>query len=91
MQAKVGKVFEAGHLYEDIVDNFRCFMVGVSREYYDEYFGYGIWYYKNRTFPVLQCIYPTLKGIYPWELGWPDSIRELQPILGDVTKYELRK
>lgn len=88
---KNGKVFVPGRFYDGILDNFKCLLVDVPKERYEEFFGYGLWYYKSDNFPVLQCIYPTVKGIYPWELAWPDSIRDLQPILGDVTKYELKK
>jgi len=81
---KNGKRYDSGQLYADILDDFNCLMLEVSKEYYKEYVGYGLWYYKDNNFPLLQCIYPTIKGIYPWEKDWPADIKELQPILGDT-------
>ena len=79
---KSGKVYQPRQFYSGILDNFECFMLQVTHENYDEYFGYGQWYYKYKDFPVLQCVYPTVKGIYPWENDWPENIKDLQPILG---------
>jgi len=83
---KEGKKFHSGEFYPEILDDFRCLMVNVDKEYYQDYFGYGLWYYKDDAFPVLQCIYPTIKGIYPWEEKWPEDLADIQPILGDISK-----
>ena len=80
---KNGMGYETGKLYPDILDGFDCLMLKVKEEHYKQHFGYAQWYYKNKSFPVLQCIYPTVKGVYPWEAHWPENIKDLQPILGD--------
>jgi len=59
-------------------------MDNVAPDYYKPYVGFGIWYYDNSNFPLMQCIYPTIKGFYPWEKDWPEDLRKLQPILGDI-------
>ena len=82
---RAGKEFKSGEFYTDILDGFNCLMVEVDKDYYDEYFGYGKWFYKNSDFPVLQCIYPTVKGVFPWEKEWPENIKDLQPILGKLS------
>lgn len=66
----------------EILDNFDCYIIDVDENYYDEYFGQAINYYGNKQFPVMQCIYPTVKGIYPWQSEWPVEIKDIQPILG---------
>lgn len=76
------KPFSSGHFYSDIIEGFDCYFTTVEKVHYDEYFGRAQWFYKNDDFPVLQCIYPTTKGIYPWEREWPGSIKDLQPLLG---------
>ena len=81
---KNGKSFEAGHFYGDIIEGFDCYFTLVDSSYYREYLGYAQWYYKDTEFPVLQCIYPTVKGIYPWQSEWPEEIKDLQPVLGSV-------
>ena len=72
----------------DILDNFKCLFIPVNKSNYKEYVGYDRWYYKGDDFPLLQCIYPTTKGIYPWEDAWPDNIKKLQPLLGPINKPE---
>jgi len=81
---KNGLRFQSGQMYNDILDNFKCLMIDVKKEHYKEYVGNGLWYYEGDNFPLMQCIYPTVKGIYPWEKDWPEDIKYLQPILGDI-------
>ncbi|MBK8110785.1 MAG: DUF4262 domain-containing protein [Saprospiraceae bacterium] len=85
---KKGKQYQSALLYTDILDDFKCLMLDVPRESYKKYVGYGLWYYEGDKFPLLQCIYPTVKGIYPWEKEWPEDIIDLQPILGDRRQIE---
>lgn len=79
-----GRKYQSGQFYSDILDDFRCLMIDVKKEHYHEHFGYAKWYYKSDNFPALQCIYPTVEGVYPWENEWPADIKYLQPILGDI-------
>ncbi len=81
-----GKQYTPGKFYAEILDDFNCLMLKMEKKYYSDYMGYANWYYKrqNKDFPVLQCIYPTVKGIYPWEKDWPNEIKNLQPILGNI-------
>ena len=81
---KNGKVFEPLNYYTEILDDYKCYIVKVSPENYDEYVGQAQRYYKNDDFPLVQCIYPTTKGIFPWEKNWPENIKDLQPILGEI-------
>ncbi len=41
-------------------------------------------YYGDDNFPLIQCVYPTVKGIFPWEKDWPENIKDLQAILGEI-------
>lgn len=81
-EIRKGKLFSSGRFYSDIIEGFDCYFTAVEQVHYDEYFGRAQWFYKNDDFPVLQCIYPTTKGIYPWESEWPESIKDLQTLLG---------
>jgi hypothetical protein len=85
---KKGTQYQSGQLYTDILGDFKCLMLDVPKESYKKYVGYGLWYYEGDKFPLLQCIYPTVKGIYPWEKEWPEDIIDLQPILGDRREIE---
>jgi hypothetical protein len=79
---KGGKVFSPFTFEADILDNFNCYIVEVNKLNYNTYVGQAQNYYEGDNFQLLQCIYPTVKGIYPWEDEWPESIKDLQPILG---------
>jgi len=83
---KNGIAYEPFSWSEDILDNYKCLFIPVDKSNYREYVGYDRWYYNGDDFSLLQCIYPTTKGIYPWEETWPDNIKQLQPLLGPINK-----
>jgi len=83
---KNGKRYDEYSWSPDILDGFKCYFIGVDKSNYDEYVGVNLWLYGSDNFPLLQCIYPTVKGVYPWEDAWPESIKNLQPILGKLNK-----
>ena len=78
---KNGEKFEANKYYPDIIERFDCYFVDVNKLNYKEYLGYANWYYEGYDYPVVQCIYPTTNGIYPWQSEWPENIKNLQPVL----------
>jgi hypothetical protein len=81
---KAGKTFSPYKYDADILDNFDCYLTEVEKSNYDNYVGQAQRYYNGDAFRLLQCIYPTVKGIFPWEDEWPESIKDLQPILGPI-------
>ena len=81
---KEGKAFAPFIFEPDILDDFKCYFIDVEKSNYDGYVGGAQRYYDGDGFPLLQCIYPTVKGIYPWEDEWPEEIKNLQPILGPL-------
>lgn len=82
-----GTFLNSGKYNADILDSFDCLIVDVDKKHYQNYLGWASWYYKGDNFPVLQVIYPTIKGIFPWEKKYP---RELgQPILNEKFKTGL--
>jgi hypothetical protein len=83
-EIKNGKRYAPLNFYPDILDDFQCYFITVNCSNYDEYVGQAQRYYKGDDFPLLQCIYPTIKGIYPWQNDWPENIKGLQPILGEL-------
>lgn len=88
----IGEDIKSGHSYpalkwsDDILENYNCLFVAVDKANYREYVGYDLWYYDGDDFPLLQCIYPSGKGIYPWEDAWPEELKPVQPVLGTVAK-----
>ena len=83
-EIKQGKVYIPFKFEKDILDSFDCYLIEVSKTNYDAYVGGAQQYYESNDFPLLQCIYPTVKGVYPWEKEWPENIKDLQPVLGEI-------
>lgn len=79
---KEGLIYEHDQFYTDILDNYKCRMLKVDSSNYDAYVGQAQNYY-NGPFPLLQCIYPTINGIFPWDEEWPSNLRSVQPLLSE--------
>ena len=80
-EIKKGKTFNSQTFYDDVLDGYNCYFASVDKRFYDQFVGQAQGFYNSNEFPLLQCIYPTVKGIYPWEDNWPENIKNLQPIL----------
>lgn len=81
---KKGESFNVRYFYSGLIDDFDCYFIDVYKSHYKDYVGYALWFYEPIDFPLIQCIYPTIKGIYPWQPEWPESLKNLQPILGET-------
>ena len=76
-----GDRFEAGQRVSGFLERFDCQLRSVDPSYYHEYFGWNLWFYKGTRFRVLQLVYPTVEGIWPWEAGANEWFRGRQPLL----------
>jgi hypothetical protein len=78
-----GEQFVAGHRYDGFLEGFRVQFEVVGREHFAEYMGWDRWLYDGDDFEVLQLIYPTTAGVWPWEPQASDWFRQRQPILNE--------
>ncbi len=62
-----------GNMYSGFLEGFVVCFERVAGKHYREYFGWSIWYYKERNFEMLQLIYPTTSGLYPWDAEYPSD------------------
>jgi len=76
-----GERFESGQLYSGFVDGFDLLAEEVPLSEYDEYFGRGLRYYDGPRFRVLQLVYPSTAGVWPWSMEASESFRSRQPVL----------
>jgi hypothetical protein len=83
---KSGKTFVHGEDYSDVLDDVKCRMLTVKKEHYDAHFGYANWFYKSNDFPVLQCVCPTVQGVFPWDEDAPEGFVAFQPLLCELKK-----
>lgn len=81
-----GKSYEAGKFYEGVLDDFLCYFGEVPKSEYKEYVGYALWYYEGDNFPLLQLIYPTVKGIFPWQKSLPEDAKFFMRTLIELPK-----
>jgi hypothetical protein len=80
-RVREGERFEIGKYCGGFLGGFEIYIGAVPLSVYDEYFGQDIDFYGGRGFEVLQVIYPTTKGVWPWTDNAPESFLEWQPVL----------
>jgi len=74
-EIKNGKNFTVGEFHEDVLDDFLCYFGEVPKKEYREYVGWALWFYESYDFPLVQCVYPTVKGKFAWEKDFPEDAR----------------
>ncbi len=81
-----GRVFRPRERTDDLAEGFTCSFVPVAVDYYEQYLGYGIWFYRKlqQPFPALQLVWPDKQGRLPWESGYDEAFYELQRLLDVV-------
>lgn len=80
---KTGMRYEAGKEYPEIVENYKCSFQKIDEKFYVDYLGTAMWFYKGKSFPALQCIYPDMSGHYPWDENVNPALIEMQTVLAD--------
>lgn len=83
---KEGKSFTAGEFHEGVLDDFICYFGEVPQELHREYVGWARWFYEGNNFRLLQCVYPTVQGVFPWEKNFPDDLRWNCPLITEPPK-----
>lgn len=84
-----GEEFIPGKYYQGFLEGFDVCFVEVDKSHYDELFGWGLWLHKGYEFDMLQLVWPTTKGIWPWSNDKSDYYDWAQPILshsGEVSE-----
>jgi hypothetical protein len=84
---RTGRRFEAGGRYEDIAEGFPVEFTAVMKRHYRDYLGYAQWFYQGVEFPVLQCVWPDKKGVFPWEPGYDTGCFWFQRLLGPAGTF----
>lgn len=78
-----GEVFEPGKYYSDFLGGFDVCFVKVSKKHFKEYFGWGLWLHDGDDFEMLQMVWPTTEGGWPWYDEKSDFYKWAQPILNE--------
>lgn len=78
-----GETFVPGKFYSDFLGDFDVCFINVAKKHYNEYFGWGLWLHEGDDFEVLQMVWPTTDGVWPWTKGKSEHYKWSQPILTD--------
>lgn len=80
-RVRSGEVFQPGQRSSGFIEGFDCQFGAVHIDHYREHFGWDLWFYDGLDFGVLQLMYPTVDGIWPWQAQASDWFRAWQPLL----------
>ncbi len=80
-RVRAGEPFAAGQVVSGFLQDFDCRLRSVHPSHYREYFGCALRFYQGPAFRVLQLVYPTVEGIWPWDSAATDWFRSWQPLL----------
>ncbi len=78
---KEGEVFKPSIYYKDFLDGFDVTFLEMSKEHYEEYLGWGLWYNKGDNFNMLQLVFPSTSGVWPWDKNVSEDFTWFQPLL----------
>ena len=78
-----GEILQPGGLYPDFIGNFDVCFIKVSKQHYEKHFGFGLWLHEGDDFEMLQMVWPTTRGAWPWDKELSDFYKYTQPILND--------
>ena len=74
------RLAEGGSL-SGILEGFDVRFVNVATRHFSEYLGWAAWFYGHKEFPVLQCLWPDMKGRFLTDPNFPEPLRRRQPLL----------
>lgn len=82
-RVKNGEIFESDEMYSGFLEGFDVTFKSVNKEHYKDYFGWDLWLYKGDNFNVLQLVYPSTSGVWPWDKNAPEDYTWFIPKLYD--------
>jgi hypothetical protein len=91
-RARQGERFQVGDTLHGLLEGFPVQLCAVRVEHVEPHFGWARWFYDGGPFLVMQLVWPTTSGVWPWELEASDDFRHRQPLLesADVPAWARR-
>jgi len=80
-QVQSGTRIKANDVSNDVAEGFPVAFKMVPKDFYRQYIGYALWFYRSIDFPVLQCVWPDKAGRFAWQDGYDHRFDQIQPIL----------
>jgi Domain of unknown function (DUF4262) len=79
-----GVTLQRGTLYDDFIEGFGIYVEPANPLLYAAYMRGCDRYYRGTTYDVVQLIYPTTSGVWPWQREASESFKAMQPLLGKL-------
>ena len=76
-----GQRFLPGSVHGGLLEGVECLFKPVHRRWYAPFLSDCDWFYCGGSFPVVQCVWPDRAGRFPWDVGFDDEWKSLQPLL----------
>ena len=91
-RARRGERFQVGDTLEGLLEGFPVQLRSLRDEHVEPHFGWARWFYDGQQFPVLQLVWPTTSGVWPWNPEASEEFRLKQPLLesADVPAWARR-
>ncbi len=88
---KSGEAIRTSHAYQHFFNSAKIQFIPVQIEYLPDYFGYGIWYNKDKPFPALQLVWSDRYDRFPWEADFEKEFIYRQPLLDRNVDFKFRE
>jgi len=85
---KAGEVLQTGKLYRGFLEGYSIQFIEADKDYYQNYVGYGGWYYGSWEFPLWQVVWPDKQQLFPCEHGFNPAWKFKQPLLDRNTDFK---
>jgi hypothetical protein len=83
-QVRSGVRFHRGTLYAGFLEGFSVYIEPARPQRLSEYTLGCDRYYKGRSYAVVQIVWPSTTGVWPWQRSASDWFKAHQPMLGRV-------
>lgn len=78
---KSGEIIQSNKQYEDFLEAYLTTFIPVDPRSIKDYFGAAVERYQSLDFPALQFIWPDKNQRFPWDDGFEEKYKILQPLL----------
>jgi hypothetical protein len=80
---KEGATFSVGDTDSNLLEGYTCAFRAVHPRQFRVTCTWTLWFYEHYNFPVLQLFWPDKQNKLPWEDGFNEQLRSLQPDLSE--------
>jgi hypothetical protein len=80
-RGRAGGRFQLGDTLDGLLEGFAVTLRPVPRPHVEAHFGWAMWFYDGEAFPTAQVVFPSTRGVWPWDPEAPKEFLRAQPVL----------